>query len=200
MAQWGLCHRCMAVMGTLSRVYVMGGAVAVARRPTLQLSAEGSPGGGVEHVERVSAYKEGYSKENDSNSSGEHPEDEAGQHSQQRPEGDSWQPGQQGKGAAQATGSTDEPPEWVVKGIAHALQKALGLQLFNFDMLRPVSPRDGSLYHVVDINYFPGYEKLPHHTERFTSFLAAIISGAAIDGRLGPESYCSCVQMPSEGC
>ena len=43
----------------------MGGGLAVARRPTLQLSAAEGSGGGVEHVERVSAFQEGYSKDND---------------------------------------------------------------------------------------------------------------------------------------
>lgn len=171
----------------------------MARRPTLQLSVEEGSGTGVEHVERVSAYKEGYSKENDALGSAGAAEGSAALESQPRAEGNSAQQEPEG-GAAQATGGADEPPEWVVKGIAHALQRALGLQLFNFDMLVPTSTGDGSLYHVVDINYFPGYEKLPFHTERLVNFLSAVISGSARDGRHGPDSYCSCVQMPPEAC
>lgn len=189
-----------SVVASLPQVYVMGGAVAVARRPTLQLSLEGSLGGNATHVERVSAFKEGYCRENDALCSAGNPEDAASLESHPPAEGGSPQPVQRETSVAQETGGTEEPPEWVVKGIAHALQRALELQLFNFDMLRPESPSDGSLYHVVDINYFPGYEKLPFHTERFVSFLAAVLSGAATGGRLGPDSYCSCVQMPPEAC
>ncbi|CAH1433472.1 unnamed protein product [Lactuca virosa] len=44
----------------------------------------------------------------------------------------------------------------VVKG----LRKALRLYLFNFDMIRD-GEEDG--YLVINMNYFPGYEKLPSY-------------------------------------
>ena len=187
----------------------MGGGVAVARRPTLQLSTSDSFDGTVEHVERVSAFKEGYCRENDVihreiKSTPSHTKEgtplleskiSAGSHFSQRE-----QQQEQVAGLRESPTESKEPPEWVVKGIAYALQSALGLQLFNFDMLTPTdSQSDASVYYIVDINYFPGYEKLPGHTQRFVNFLSAVLSrGCSQGGPIGPESYCSCVQMPSE--
>ncbi|KAK1425322.1 hypothetical protein QVD17_20673 [Tagetes erecta] len=57
-------------------------------------------------------------------------------------------------------------PEFVEE-VANGLRLALGLHLFNFDMIKD-DKSDG--YLVVDINYFPGYEKLPSYESVMTDF------------------------------
>ncbi|KAD4982793.1 hypothetical protein R6Q59_002424 [Mikania micrantha] len=58
-----------------------------------------------------------------------------------------------------------------VDEVAKGLRQALGLHLFNFDMIRD-DKRDG--YLIVDINYFPGYEKLPFFESVMTDFFIKI--------------------------
>ncbi|XP_062200356.1 inositol-tetrakisphosphate 1-kinase 1 [Phragmites australis] len=60
------------------------------------------------------------------------------------------------------------PPAAFVDQIAGGLRRALGLQLFNFDMIRDV--RAGDRYLVIDINYFPGYAKMPGYETVLTDF------------------------------
>jgi inositol-1,3,4-trisphosphate 5/6-kinase/inositol-tetrakisphosphate 1-kinase len=60
------------------------------------------------------------------------------------------------------------PPTDFVNEIAGGLRRALGLQLFNFDMIRDV--RAGDRYLVIDINYFPGYAKMPGYESVLTEF------------------------------
>ncbi|KAI3498127.1 hypothetical protein L1887_33890 [Cichorium endivia] len=55
--------------------------------------------------------------------------------------------------------------------VAKGLRQSLGLHLFNLDMIRD-DKRDGFL--VVDINYFPGYEKLPSYETIMTDFFLNI--------------------------
>ncbi|GFR52555.1 hypothetical protein Agub_g15143 [Astrephomene gubernaculifera] len=71
------------------------------------------------------------------------------------------------------------PPEWVTSALAGTLRDKLGLQLFNFDMICPAeqkSPRE-RLYYVVDINYFPGVDKIPDFENIFVDFLTATCEG-----------------------
>ena len=85
------------------------------------------------------------------------------------------------------------PPEWLWKGIADRIRKRLGLSLFNFDLIVPLHPparqsalvgggvwRGGEgqgevveegLVYLIDINYFPGIEKLPEYEELLIRFL-----------------------------
>ena len=80
------------------------------------------------------------------------------------------------------------PPEWVVQGLGKALRERLGLQLFNIDLICPRLPHPAhhhlpsnmtadtstpttTTYYVVDINYFPGYDKLPGWEEMLIDFL-----------------------------
>ncbi|KQJ97964.1 inositol-tetrakisphosphate 1-kinase 1 [Brachypodium distachyon] len=60
------------------------------------------------------------------------------------------------------------PPTDFVNEIAGGLRRALGLQLFNFDMIRDT--RAGHRYLVIDINYFPGYAKMPGYETVLTDF------------------------------
>lgn len=55
--------------------------------------------------------------------------------------------------------------------VSKGLRLALGLHLFNFDMIKD-DKSDG--YLVIDINYFPGYEKLPSYESVMTDFFLDI--------------------------
>lgn len=73
-----------------------------------------------------------------------------------------------------------DPPSWLIKELAAQLRGRLGLQLFNFDLIIPwpqVTQQQHSarpkLVYVIDINYFPGYEKLPGYEELMVKFLQA---------------------------
>lgn len=67
------------------------------------------------------------------------------------------------------------PPEWVTNSLAAILRKRLGVQLFNFDMICPEGDNfEELLYYVVDINYFPGVDKIPGFEELFVNFLKAV--------------------------
>ncbi|KAM7531006.1 hypothetical protein LguiB_034416 [Lonicera macranthoides] len=60
------------------------------------------------------------------------------------------------------------PPQSFINAIACGLQKAMKLHLFNFDVIRDT--RIGNRYLVVDINYFPGYAKMPSYETVLTDF------------------------------
>lgn len=69
-----------------------------------------------------------------------------------------------------------DPPEWLTSSLAAALRQRLGMQLFNFDMICPDVRDPGTVsdtYYVVDINYFPGVDKIPNFEQRFVKFLIA---------------------------
>ena len=67
------------------------------------------------------------------------------------------------------------PPAAFVNQIAGGLRRALGLQLFNFDMIRDVRAT-GDHYLVIDINYFPGYAKMPGYETVLTDFFWEMVS------------------------
>ncbi|KAG6474116.1 hypothetical protein ZIOFF_068040 [Zingiber officinale] len=48
----------------------------------------------------------------------------------------------------------------------------IGLRLFNIDIIRERGTRDR--FYVIDINYFPGYSKMPEYEHIFTDFLLGI--------------------------
>ena len=58
----------------------------------------------------------------------------------------------------------EAPPEWLTHTLADVLRQRLGLQLFNFDLICPEEQRlpYECLYYVIDINYFPGVDKIPN--------------------------------------
>jgi len=62
-----------------------------------------------------------------------------------------------------------EPSAAFVHALAMGLQASLGLQLFNFDLIRVNGQQDRFL--VVDINYFPGIAKMPGYEHVFADFL-----------------------------
>ncbi|CAI9768131.1 unnamed protein product [Fraxinus pennsylvanica] len=65
------------------------------------------------------------------------------------------------------------PPLSFVTEIAYGLKQALKLHLFNFDVIR--DSRVGNRYLVIDINYFPGYAKLPSYETILTDFFHDIV-------------------------
>lgn len=81
------------------------------------------------------------------------------------------------------------PPATFVSDIAKGLRQALGLNLFNFDVIRDTNA--GNHYLVIDINYFPGYAKMPAYESVLTDFFCKIFDekkslegGAVTDAKL----------------
>ncbi|CAH1454631.1 unnamed protein product [Lactuca virosa] len=66
------------------------------------------------------------------------------------------------------------PPMSLITNIARGLRKAMKLHLFNFDVIRDT--RIGNRYLVVDINYFPGYAKMPGYESVLTDFLWDVLT------------------------
>lgn len=93
------------------------------------------------------------------------------------------------------------PPAWLTSALAATLRQELGMQLFNFDLIVPEQQPvfDGpqqqqqpqgddpdaapALCYVVDINFFPGVDKIPDFEQRFVNFLLAAAEG----GPNGPD-------------
>jgi len=65
------------------------------------------------------------------------------------------------------------PLQCVVDELAKALREALGLNLFNVDVIR--DSKEPTRYLVIDINYFPGYAKLPSYEPFITDFLLDVV-------------------------
>ncbi|XP_024403887.1 inositol-tetrakisphosphate 1-kinase 3 isoform X2 [Physcomitrium patens] len=61
------------------------------------------------------------------------------------------------------------PPRRLLESLSKELRRRLGLQLFNMDIIREGGA--GSRYYVIDINYFPGFGKMPEYEKVFTDFL-----------------------------
>ncbi|XP_050209009.1 inositol-tetrakisphosphate 1-kinase 4-like [Mercurialis annua] len=64
------------------------------------------------------------------------------------------------------------PPLPLLEKLASELRRRLGLQLFNIDMIREHGTKD--VFYVIDINYFPGYGKMPDYEYIFTDFLLSL--------------------------
>lgn len=77
------------------------------------------------------------------------------------------------------SGEVEMPGDEFVAEVAKGMRRALGLRLFNFDMIRD---ENGSGYLVIDINYFPGYEKLDSYETVMTDFLLNVMKTRAGDG------------------
>ena len=69
---------------------------------------------------------------------------------------------------------TEMPPQSFMTDIARGLRHALKLNLFNFDVIRDA--RYGNRYLVIDINYFPGYAKMPGYETALTDFFCDIMN------------------------
>ncbi|KAL7160657.1 hypothetical protein ABFS83_01G111600 [Erythranthe nasuta] len=71
-------------------------------------------------------------------------------------------------------GKTEIPPMKLLVDIASGLRRAMGLHLFNFDVIR--DDRIGNRYLVIDINYFPGYAKMPSYEHVLTDFFWDVLN------------------------
>lgn len=85
------------------------------------------------------------------------------------------------------------PPATFVADIAKGLRHALGLHLFNFDVIRDTNA--GNHYLVIDINYFPGYAKMPSYELVLTDFFCkffdekkALEGGAVAEAKLDEKN------------
>ncbi|KAM7493918.1 hypothetical protein LguiB_028527 [Lonicera macranthoides] len=76
---------------------------------------------------------------------------------------------------------TEMPPQCLITDIARGLRQAMKLHLFNFDVIRDT--RIGNRYLVIDINYFPGYAKMPNYELVLTDFFLDVLNknGVAFD-------------------
>ncbi|XP_010420378.1 PREDICTED: inositol-tetrakisphosphate 1-kinase 1-like [Camelina sativa] len=60
------------------------------------------------------------------------------------------------------------PPLSFLADLAKAMRESMGLTLFNFDVIRDA--KDVNRYLIIDINYFPGYAKMPSYEPVLTEF------------------------------
>nr|GME00313.1 inositol-tetrakisphosphate 1-kinase 3-like isoform X1 [Ipomoea batatas] len=72
------------------------------------------------------------------------------------------------------------PPRPLLERLAKELRRRLGLRLFNLDMIRENGTKDR--YYVIDINYFPGYGKIPEYEHIFTDFLLSLVKHKSRSG------------------
>ncbi|KAL9326513.1 hypothetical protein ACSQ67_007158 [Phaseolus vulgaris] len=72
-----------------------------------------------------------------------------------------------------AVEKTEMPAQCLVDELAKALREALGLNLFNVDVIR--DSKEPTRYLVIDINYFPGYAKWPSYEPFITGFLLDVV-------------------------
>lgn len=70
-------------------------------------------------------------------------------------------------------GVAELPPRPLLEKLARELCRRLGLRLFNLDIIREHGTRDR--FYVIDINYFPGYGKMPEYEHIFTDFLLSLV-------------------------
>lgn len=80
------------------------------------------------------------------------------------------------------------PPERFITDIARGLRQAIKLHLFNFDVIR--DSRVGNRYLVIDINYFPGYAKMPSYETALTDFFWDIVHEKDTADRLREVHSC----------
>ncbi|XP_056842699.1 inositol-tetrakisphosphate 1-kinase 2 isoform X2 [Raphanus sativus] len=64
------------------------------------------------------------------------------------------------------------PPKPLLEGLVRELRSRLGLKLFNIDMIREHGSQD--VFYVIDINYFPGYGKMPDYEQVFIDFFLGL--------------------------
>uniref|UniRef100_A0A2N9IPM0 Inositol-tetrakisphosphate 1-kinase n=1 Tax=Fagus sylvatica TaxID=28930 RepID=A0A2N9IPM0_FAGSY len=126
--------------GVLFKVYIVGEAIKVVRRFSLDVSKrELSKKAGVYRVPRVSCAA---ASADDANLD---------------------------------PGVGELPPRPLLERLAKELRRRLGLRLFNLDIIREHGSRDH--FYVIDINYFPGYGKMPEYEHIFTDFLLSLAPG-----------------------
>ncbi|XP_022986561.1 inositol-tetrakisphosphate 1-kinase 1-like [Cucurbita maxima] len=104
--------------------------------------------------------------------------------------------GAEKKAAAEKEEEIEMPPEKIVREVSNGLKEAMGIRLFNFDMIR-----DGNgTYYVIDINYLPGFAVLPEYEQFLTKFFKEVAEkkkkkveeddSAIEDGKAKPRCCC----------
>ncbi|CBI26490.3 unnamed protein product, partial [Vitis vinifera] len=88
------------------------------------------------------------------------------------------------------------PPLNFVNEIAIGLRKAMGLNLFNFDVIRDA--KLGNRYLVIDINYFPGYAKMPSYETVLTDFFWDIVHRKSLGMKDFEQSGSDCRKSDKE--
>jgi hypothetical protein len=75
---------------------------------------------------------------------------------------------------ASVQGDPYAPPLWAMQQLAAHLRGALGMSLFNVDIIVPSGEQEqgGARLLVVDINYFPGIDKVAGGEQLFADLLA----------------------------
>ncbi|KAM7277857.1 hypothetical protein ACFE04_004991 [Oxalis oulophora] len=75
--------------------------------------------------------------------------------------------------AAKEDGTVMSPPAAeFVEEVSRGLREGMGLNLFTFDMIREGNDK----YVVIDINYFPGYAKMPDYEPIMTQFFLDVVN------------------------
>ncbi|TKY70035.1 Inositol-tetrakisphosphate 1-kinase 1 [Spatholobus suberectus] len=78
------------------------------------------------------------------------------------------------------------PPLSFITQIARDLGRVMRLNLFNFDVIR--DSQCGNRYLIVDINYFPGYAKMPGYETVLTDFFCDVLRKKQQVGEEGSEN------------
>lgn len=76
--------------------------------------------------------------------------------------------------------SIEMPSQSFLCELARGMREALGLNLFNFDVMRDA--RDSNRYLVIDVNYFPGYAKMPGYESILTDFFLQVLNNKSAVG------------------
>jgi inositol-1,3,4-trisphosphate 5/6-kinase/inositol-tetrakisphosphate 1-kinase len=79
--------------------------------------------------------------------------------------------------------TTEMPPQPFIVDIASGLRRAMKLNLFNFDVIR--DSRYGNRYLIIDINYFPGYAKMPGYESVLTDFFVDLMHKKELEVKEG---------------
>lgn len=139
-------------VGVTLQVYVLGDKTVVSRRPSLGDKYLGTEKKGLLQLPRISCKSH-----NNLHNLASHP----------------------GSGPCDQTGMNGgshhlpSPPHSTMHALAGELRQRLGLQLFNFDLICPDDQHcpGECLYYVIDINYFPGVDKIADFEHVFVDFL-----------------------------
>lgn len=84
--------------------------------------------------------------------------------------------------------SAELPPLSLINEIAKGLRRATKLHLFNFDVIRDA--KVGNRYLVVDINYFPGYAKMPNYETVLVDFFWKLLTNDGKDFHVTKSATC----------
>ena len=166
----------------MPQAYVIGRSVLCVPRPTLQ-PGQLDPGQPVQLLGRISATAPpGEQQAQASPLQQVHAQADAGH----TPTGAAPAAAGEAAAAAEAAAAGLEPAPWALGQLAAHLSSQLsGLSLFNIDIIpdlrqAPSSGSNGSSrYLVVDVNYFPGYDKVPGAEQLFAQYCSNLCGARA---------------------